>query len=206
MADWRPAKSIVVLLDNVNDLWPNRSTASDGIKGDPAHANRDSEHNPNGAGVVTAVDITHDPSGGPDGDDLVKALLEIVETHPAPWYIVWNRHIWSRTDGWVRQNYTGENPHTNHVHISMMQTRSRYDSTRPWNLEDHMPLSAADLAKIRQIVKDEVLSKDVQNLGTDEPKDTTTPRLILERDHRRITQMHNVIVRGQTAASQGATP
>lgn len=33
-------------------------------------------------------------------------------------YIIWNRHIWEKSNGWKRRDYTGDDPHTNHVHVS----------------------------------------------------------------------------------------
>jgi hypothetical protein len=65
---WRPAKSLIQLRDQINQIAPNRSKASDGTIGDAAHASRASDHNPwvreGDAGVVTAIDITHDPDDG----------------------------------------------------------------------------------------------------------------------------------------------
>ncbi len=43
---------------------PNRDKSSDGTIGDPAHQARNSDHNPNAYGVVTAINITNDPAHG----------------------------------------------------------------------------------------------------------------------------------------------
>ena len=60
------AKSLEVLLKQVNAQAPGRSKVSDGGIGDEEHSSRASDHNPNAAGVVQALDLTHDPAGGFD--------------------------------------------------------------------------------------------------------------------------------------------
>ena len=42
---WRVARSLDVLLGQLNALAPERSKASDGSIGDAAHASRSSDHN-----------------------------------------------------------------------------------------------------------------------------------------------------------------
>ena len=62
----RIAKTLDVLRNEINALAPKRSKGSDGWIGDAAHQSRASDHNPwvreGGVGIVTALDITHDPS------------------------------------------------------------------------------------------------------------------------------------------------
>jgi len=53
----RLCKGGVKLRDQVNRRWPRRDKASDGWIGDRAHSERISDHNPNKAGVVHAIDI-----------------------------------------------------------------------------------------------------------------------------------------------------
>ena len=57
---WRLARSLETLRAQINALSPNRSKASDGTIGDAAHSARTSDHNPDGGGVVRALDLTHD--------------------------------------------------------------------------------------------------------------------------------------------------
>ena len=56
---WRVAESLQRLLDQVNQMAPVRSKASDGAIGDASHQTRDSDHNPwvtdGNIGVVTAA-------------------------------------------------------------------------------------------------------------------------------------------------------
>lgn len=44
--DWRVAKSLLVLRDQVNKMAPNRNKASDGTIGDETHQSHNSDHNP----------------------------------------------------------------------------------------------------------------------------------------------------------------
>jgi hypothetical protein len=53
----------VTLRDQVNKKWPKRDKASDGWIGDPAHAARLSDHNPDSRGWVHALDIDEDLGG-----------------------------------------------------------------------------------------------------------------------------------------------
>lgn len=124
---WRLAKSLVTLRDQVNATYPKRNKASDGTIGDAAHSSRVSQHNPNPQGVVTAMDITHDPANGLDAGQLAEKLIK----DPRAWYVIWNRRIWE-AGKWT--NYSGSNPHTKHVHISTKQDANNYDNSSNWQL------------------------------------------------------------------------
>jgi hypothetical protein len=54
---WRVAKSLLTVRAQVDSMAPGPKRSSDGIIGDPAHQARNSHHNPNADGVVTAMDI-----------------------------------------------------------------------------------------------------------------------------------------------------
>jgi hypothetical protein len=121
----------------VNARAPGRSIASDGTIGDGAHQTRDSDHNPwvqdGGVGVVTAIDITHDPDDGCDCNTLVNAL--IVSRDRRIKYIIWNRQIISsQTQPWAWRPYHGRNPHTKHFHLSVLPEKSLYDSRNDWQI------------------------------------------------------------------------
>ena len=116
---WRVAKSLDVLLAEINSIAPNRSKASDGSIGDEDHqAAGSSDHLPNDANVVCARDFTHDPGNGADMHELAEQLRK--RNHPAVKYVIWNRRIWSKarnSEGW--RAYGGSNPHTKHMHVSV---------------------------------------------------------------------------------------
>jgi hypothetical protein len=132
---WRVAESIDKLFDQVNAAHPTRSKASDGTIGDPSHASRESDHNPwvkdGDMGVVTAGDITHDPAHGQDNNVMVAGIVK--SRDPRIKYIIWNGRIISSTiSPWVWREYTGDNPHTKHAHISVLPVKTRYDSRATW--------------------------------------------------------------------------
>lgn len=132
---WRVARSLDVLLGQLNARFPHRSKLSDGSIGDAAHASRSSDHNPwYGPGIVTARDYTHDPKGGVDINRLSDELA--ASRDPRIKYVIANGMILDSRPGnrpwqWVR--YTGSNQHTKHLHLSVMDNPS-CDDTRPWNL------------------------------------------------------------------------
>jgi peptidoglycan hydrolase-like protein with peptidoglycan-binding domain len=127
----RLAKALVVLRDQVNALAPNRSKASDGWIGDAAHSARKSDHNPNSRGVVQALDITHDPRNGIDNGTLAERLRASAD--PRIKYIISNGRIANSGKPW--RKYTGSNGHFQHFHVSVSDSPSLYDSTKPWALD-----------------------------------------------------------------------
>lgn len=130
---WRLAKSLETLRSQVNALYPSRSKDSDGSIGDVSHSARTSDHNPNDAGVVCAIDITHDPKSGCDSYALAEVLR--ASRDPRIKYIISNRKICSSdTQPWAWRKYTGKNPHDHHVHVSVKSPGKFYDDTAPWNL------------------------------------------------------------------------
>lgn len=119
--DWELAPSLVQLVEEVDAAWPNRRKTSDGSIGDRAHAARKSDHNPDDdgdpmpRGTVSAVDITKLPGDGTNV--LIAALIR----DPRVWYVIHDGKTWSRTYGFKPRKYTGSNPHTDHVHVSLNQ-------------------------------------------------------------------------------------
>jgi hypothetical protein len=147
---WRLAKSLQTLQGEVNTEYPSRPTKSDGTIGDPAHAARKSDHNPNAASVVTAWDIT----AAPFCDRLATALIKDKRTK----YVIWDRRIWAAdraSEGW--RPYEGDDPHTNHIHLSVSSVGKLYDDPSPWNVFKKEPVLATldndDLVAIEGIVK-----------------------------------------------------
>lgn len=145
---WRVARSLETLRNQVNVKWPNRSKASDGSIGDEAHASRSSDHNPwvkdGTIGIVTAIDITHDPKSGCDSYALAEALLKSRDSRIK--YVISNGKIAAGPDGpqpWVWRKYTGANAHAHHVHISVKADKAHYDDTRAWVIGDGKPAITA---------------------------------------------------------------
>lgn len=113
----RPAYSLNVLLEQLNNHAPNRSKISDGWIGDPSHSLRNSDHNPDINGVVHARDYTHDPDGGLNCNWLASQLHWFGDKRIK--YVIWNAQIWtpSISDEW--RKYTGINSHAHHLHVSV---------------------------------------------------------------------------------------
>lgn len=122
--------ALVVLRDQIDAAFPNRSKVSDGWLGDAAHAARASYHNPDAQGWVYARDFTHDPAHGLDinkfTDELVASsdgrILELIANG-----LYWH---WQQPH-WVK--YTGTNPHNKHFHITARLGGLAFD-VRRWDL------------------------------------------------------------------------
>jgi hypothetical protein len=145
---WRLAESLVVLRNQIDAMAPRRSKASDGTIGDAAHGSRCSRHNPNDFGVVTALDITHDPARGCD----IHAIADHVRRFPHPElsYLISLGRIAGRSTGWAWHRYTGSNPHNIHVHFGVGQgsdcdPQPPYDSPAPWNIGVWIPPPEDDM-------------------------------------------------------------
>jgi hypothetical protein len=143
MTPWTLAPCLVTLRNQVNAIAPSRLKASDGTIGDAAHAASVSDHNPDSHGVVRAIDITQDPDdhdGDPRNDlDAGKLAAQLVASRdPRISYVIWNRRI-ARSYAkpgiapWTWSAYAGDDPHTNHVHVSVVAD-SRANSTSPWRI------------------------------------------------------------------------
>lgn len=131
---WRMANGIEELRKQLNAAFPKRSKASDGGIGDASHSSRSSDHNPNAQGVVCARDFTHDPKTGIDGQWLADQLVKHKDSRIN--YVIWNHKICSSTkEPWKWRRYSGVNAHTHHVHVSLIQKPTLYDSERPWVLD-----------------------------------------------------------------------
>jgi murein L,D-transpeptidase YcbB/YkuD len=134
---WRVAKSLEKLRAQFNELSPRRNKSADGTIGDAAHASRSSDHNPwvkdGSMGVVTALDITHDPTNGID----IGKISEHMRTQKDPRikYVIANGRIFSSTTSpWTWRTYTGSNPHRSHFHTSVHSEKKHYDSDKSWSL------------------------------------------------------------------------
>ena len=147
---WRVAKSLERLRAQVNAAFPNRSTASDGTIGDIRHQSRESDHNPwivdAGIGVVTALDVTHDPAHGCDAGKLAEAIRASRDDRVK--YIISNRRIANSQPvgaaaAWAWRTYTGSNPHNHHCHISVKSDKAAYDDMKDWDIRPRPDLESA---------------------------------------------------------------
>lgn len=127
---WRNAKSIETIIKQARKAAPSVPRRKFGTIGDAAHRSRKSDHNPwlrkGGVGVVTAVDIPHDPKRGLDCSAIAAALVQSRDKRIK--YIIFNGRIVShkatwrrgkRIPAWQWRPYNGSNPHKHHLHLSV---------------------------------------------------------------------------------------
>ena len=126
---WKLSPALVRLRDEINAAYPTRSKASDGSIGDTAHSARKSDHNPDGAGWVRAIDVTEWDPGTPnvDGDDVAEALAEYLRAKKDPRvkYVIWRGRMFASyatasRRPWTWGPYSGPNGHFKHCHVSVV--------------------------------------------------------------------------------------
>lgn len=147
--DWRTAKSLLTLRDQVDAKYPKRDKSSDGTIGDDRHAATTSDHNPDPRGVVHAMDFTHDPAHGFDSYKFADILRQ--NKDPRIRYVISNRRImgdegYAQRNGvepWTWGSYTGSNPHDQHVHISV-NYNDLADDTQAWIISDGGPVKPTE--------------------------------------------------------------
>jgi hypothetical protein len=142
---WRVARSLLVLRDQINAAWPDRDRASDGTIGDEAHQASYSDHNPDAGEVVRALDVTHDPAHGCDIGQLSDALADSRDERIS--YIIANRLITGPEYSWLWEQYDGDDPHTNHLHLSVVAD-DRADDARPWSIGASTPGEDDDMRSL----------------------------------------------------------
>lgn len=114
----------LAMLRQATALAPLRKKASDGLLPSIAHLKQspDSDHN-----LGLAVDLTHDPKHGIDCAEIFQKLKQDDRVS----YLIFNNKIWSRK--YAKQGdrkYTGSNPHTKHIHVSIRPEHA--NDTSPW--------------------------------------------------------------------------
>lgn len=130
---WRLAKSIDTLKREVQSRFKGTTVWT---IGDQAHQTGYSDHNPNAANVVCAADFKGD--GGMNLYQFVEFLR--TDPHPNLRYVIFNRSIYQRKNGFEAESYHGSNPHTTHVHVSVGngpdgRSTYNYDSSEPWGID-----------------------------------------------------------------------
>lgn len=116
-----PSPAALALLRQATALWPKRKRLSDGLLPSKAHIsqNPNSDHN-----TGLAVDLTHDPINGVDCADIFEKLKK----DPRVLYLIFNSKIWVKGKGQTK--YTGVNPHTKHLHVSIKADEA--NNVTPW--------------------------------------------------------------------------
>jgi hypothetical protein len=116
----------------VDDSYIDRDKSSDGWIGNLAHSFNRSDHNPDAAGIVRAIDIDRDLSGKAKPDlmpylaDQIRLAAKRGDKRIS--YVIFNGRIASSRMGWRWRKYSGINPHTKHCHISFTKKGDSDDS------------------------------------------------------------------------------
>ncbi len=124
MSSWQLVEAGVTLRDQVNARWVKRDKASDGSVGDADHADRESDHNPDGDGWVHAIDIDEDLRGSKhDNRWLADQLIAYARTRRSGSNrlknIVYEDQVASGTYADTYWTFRGSGyGHTHHLHIS----------------------------------------------------------------------------------------
>lgn len=132
---WFLAPSLRALFAEVNRMAPRRNKLSDGSIGDVSHQQRRSDHNPDPFpnGIVRAIDVTHDPAGGCDCNQLATMIQ--ARRDPRVAYLIFNRRIMAGQGGpspWVWRRYNGPSPHDHHLHVSIQHVHLAETDGRSW--------------------------------------------------------------------------
>lgn len=148
MSGWFLVPCLVVLRNEINQFAPNRDKASDGAVGDLAHQASPSDHNPDAAGRVHAIDVD---SSGPwpptwSAERLVQLLVERQRDalDDRLQNVIYQRRIWSRSWGWTVRQYTGASPHTEHIHLSARHDATR-EHTQPWGILEEIDMTKDEM-------------------------------------------------------------
>lgn len=175
------APSLVRLRAEIDARWPGRSKISDGWIGNAAHQATVSDHNPDAHGCVRAIDVTS------SGIQPLQ-LLAVVKADPAgrARYVIWDRHIYQAKFGWVKRPYTGASPHTEHVHVSILQTAGAADNTSDW-FGDDMPFTNDDADRLLN-------RKFARNLNGPQPGEKTVDlQLFAERTDQKLDDLKHQV-------------
>jgi hypothetical protein len=138
------------LRDEFDKLNQTRDKSSDGWIGDAAHADHESDHNPDESGAthdedsdntdeVHAIDV--DKTGSwPNGMDMSLATDLIVRRHRDGvdnrlQRVIYNRRTAADETGWKWVDYNGDNAHTEHAHFSARYDTGKLENDRSsWGL------------------------------------------------------------------------
>lgn len=146
---------------------PNR-TLPTWYQGDRAHQQHSSGHNADDTPGSKAESQDTDsipeiragdyrlPLNSPifTAEQLVQYLVQECRAGRITWikYIIFNRRIWSASDGWVTRAYNGSNPHDQHFHISAKSDTASENNTKPVGLKQWVSrLLINNLEKVKMI-------------------------------------------------------
>lgn len=163
---WVVAPALNALLAELNSVAPGRDKSSDGSIGDQAHSTSPSGHNPDETGKpedfdadsvdeVRARDFDTDLNRpGLNMEMVCQFLVQACRAGRITWikYIIFNSRIWTASNGWVTQTYTGSNTHSQHMHVSCKPDTASENTTRPVGLATLLEPAMPSLDEIANAV------------------------------------------------------
>lgn len=194
---------LVALRAEFNIENPERDKGADGWIGDIHHQREVSDHNPDSKGRVLAIDI--DTTGPwPHGltlDDYVNYIVDECQAgrEYRIEYIIRNRKIYERHNGYKARDYTGDDPHTNHAHFSARHDHAGENDKGVWFM-----LSGTDLDKISTML-DQKLSNFFQYPDPDNPKyqrKTVADVGLMEDRRDKMEQRLTTLIKGITPTTK----
>jgi hypothetical protein len=134
MASWTVVPNLVELKEQLDERFPKRDKRSDGTIGNQSHAAGSSSHNPDKTGKpehrdgdskneVRARDVDKDLKDAETGttmEHVVQMWVKRLRNGEMWWvrYLIYNKRIWHRSDGFKTRVYKGQNSHTEHCHVN----------------------------------------------------------------------------------------
>lgn len=139
---WKAGAAVLTLRDQINERFPKRDKASDGIKASSSHTaqNPFSDHEPNSRGYVLALDIDEDFGAKGDNMRLANQLRELAKSGKDGGrlkYVIYEDKIASGTSGnwaWRGSGYG----HTKHIHVSFTSKGEQDGSPFPLPIFDQV--------------------------------------------------------------------
>lgn len=140
---WVVVPNLDELRDQMNKRFPKRDKTSDGSIGDTSHKAGSSSHNPDKTGnpeyrdgdakdEVRARDFDKDlKDPSVTMEDVVQHLVKLARAGRLPHlrYIIFNKRIWHKSDGFKTRTYTGKNKHEGHMHVNSDFTQAADKAT-----------------------------------------------------------------------------
>jgi hypothetical protein len=128
MSSWYLDKGLETLRKQLVAKFPKITIYS---IGDTSHQASKSDHNPDKDGSVDAIDVMiAGPFKAKDAEWLFDSIVKYRDKRVS--YVIYNKRIVSSTNSpWQIRKYSGNDPHTNHVHLSVTDKNR---SAAPWQL------------------------------------------------------------------------
>lgn len=155
MAGWIVSPILKPLIDEVRRAHPGMVI---GTIGDAAHSAEasGSDHNPDRWGFVCAADFMLGTPANPssftaaEAEYLFDRIRALEDSRTA--YAIYDRRIESRTvSPWTVRAYDGTDPHTNHVHVSVVHGSDPHP-TDSWDIYPEAPLTTLTSGDVALIV------------------------------------------------------